>query len=94
MNQFVSEQFLDNTGNENRKINGYLVGDLLLQYSPKFSFAKNFKLKGEIRNIWNNSYSSNGYTYSYLFNGLITENYFYPQASRNFMISLILDFGQ
>jgi iron complex outermembrane receptor protein len=94
MNQYISDQYLDNTANENRKLDSYLVGDLLLEYSPGLSFAKNVNFKAEVRNLWNRSYASNGYSYSYLFGGLVTENFYYPQAGRNIMFTLQMDFGK
>jgi iron complex outermembrane receptor protein len=94
MNQYVSDQYLDNTANENRKLESYLVGDLLLEYSPELSFAKNVTFKAEVRNLWDRFYASNGYSYSYLFGSLITENFYYPQAGRNIMFTLQMDFGK
>jgi iron complex outermembrane receptor protein len=94
MNQYVSDQYLDNTSNENRKMKSYLRGDLLIEYNPQLSLFKNISIKGEIRNLWNSRYVSNGYTYSYIFGDLITENFYYPQAERNFMLSMIMEFGK
>jgi iron complex outermembrane receptor protein len=88
----VGEQFLDNTSNNNRKLNGYTVHDLRLEFQPELSLMNKIKASLEIRNIWNALYASNGYTYSYIFGDTITENYLYPQAERNVMINLGLSF--
>ena len=52
----------------------------------------NLYFKISANNVFNVMYSSNGYTFGY-YAGLdteIRENYFYPQAGRNFMVSLNL----
>jgi iron complex outermembrane receptor protein len=42
-----------------------------------------------LNNVLNASYSSNGYTYSYLYEGnMTTENFQYPQAGFNFLLGL------
>jgi iron complex outermembrane receptor protein len=44
-------------------------------------------------NIFDVNYSSNGYTYGYLGGGSETrQNYYYPQAGRNYMLMLALRF--
>ena len=46
-----------------------------------------------VNNILGNKYVSNGWTYSYISGAeQFTENYYYPQALRNFMVGLSLKF--
>jgi iron complex outermembrane receptor protein len=46
-----------------------------------------------INNVLDAVYVNNGYTYSYLFDSArLSENFFYPQAGRNFMAGLTLFF--
>ncbi len=46
-----------------------------------------------VNNIFNEKYESNGYTFGYIYdNNLITENYYYPQAGTNFLLSLSAKF--
>jgi iron complex outermembrane recepter protein len=45
-----------------------------------------------INNIFNHEYESNGYTYSYLYEGKITENFVFPQAGVNFLAGMRLRF--
>ncbi len=90
--KYVGEQFLDNTGNKNRRIAPYQTIDGRITY---ILYGKRwheiaFNLMGY--NLLNTLYSSNGYTYSYIFDGLITENFYYPQAGTNFMAGIQVKF--
>ena len=87
LSKFVGKQYLDNTSNESRKIDPYLVNDLRLGWRFQTRFTKELSLNVQVNNLFNKLYSSNGYTYGYF--GGATEyrqNYFYPQAGRNFML--------
>ncbi|WP_076420804.1 TonB-dependent receptor [Pontibacter lucknowensis] len=90
----VSKQYLDNTQNESRIIPAYQVGDLRLRYTTGFTGAlKGLELGLLVNNIFNERYAANGYTYSYKAGGeLTTENFYYPQATRNFLASVGLRF--
>jgi iron complex outermembrane receptor protein len=90
--KYVGEQFLDNTSNSDRKIEGYQTVDARISYSifPKKMKEISFNLLAN--NIFNTLYSSNGYTYSYIVGETITENFYYPQAGTNFLIGMTLKF--
>lgn len=90
MTRHVGKQFLDNT--ELRSMQDYLVQDLRINYNFKVKNIKNIGLSLLINNLLNEEYSSNGYTYSYKFGEIITENFFYPQAGTNFLLGLNLRF--
>lgn len=92
LSKYVGDQFLDNTSDENRKIDAYFVNDLVASYSLNNTFAKNITLKLLINNILSERYASNGYTFSYIFGDLITENFYYPQAERHFLLGLDIAF--
>ncbi len=92
LHQYIGRQYLDNTGNRERSLKAYHVTDLLLEFNPRVKWAKNMSIRGECRNVLNNYYSSNGYSYSYIFGEVITENFLYPQAGRNFMVTLAFGF--
>ena len=90
--KYVSKQYLDNTSNINRMIKSFLINDFEINTSFINNIFDNLYFKIYVNNIFNSMYSSNGYTFGY-YAGLeneIRENYFYPQAGRNFMISLNL----
>jgi len=91
--KYVSKQYMDNTQNSDRTINGYWVNNLRFGYDFKFAGLKNVNLGLLINNIFNKKYESNGYTYGYLSGGnRITENFFYPQAGTNFLLNLNVKF--
>ena len=73
-------------------IEDYLVNDIRLTYSVKTERLKNLELSLLVNNVLNELYSSNGYTYSYVFGGTITENFYYPQAGTNWLLGLKVKF--
>ena len=94
LSKYVGDQFLDNTSNENRKIDAFFVNDFRINYSFKTEFIKEIDLNLLINNFLNEKYESNGYTFGY-FGGPdyeVRENYFYPQAGTNFLFSVGLNF--
>ena len=90
--KYVGEQFLDNTSSDSKKIDAYLVNDLVISYSIKPSWVEEIGISLMVNNILNEMYSSNGYTYSYIFGDTITENFYYPQAGINFLAGLSVRF--
>ena len=88
--KFVSKQYLDNTSNSTRLIDPFLINDLELNVNLNNNFFKNLYFKFSINNIFNETYSNNGYTFGY-YGGLeyeVRENYYYPQAVRNYMLTI------
>jgi iron complex outermembrane receptor protein len=93
ISRYIGEQFLDNTSNKNSIIEAYFVNDFRLQYTVPNKLIKNIKIQALINNVFSEKYSSNGYTYSYIYNNTrTTENFYYPQAFRNYLIGLNLSF--
>ncbi|KQM79213.1 TonB-dependent receptor [Pedobacter sp. Leaf216] len=91
--KYVSKQYLDNTQNNDRTINGYWVNNARLGYDFKFAGVKNINLGLLVNNLFDKKYENNGYTYGYQSGGgRITENFFYPQAGTNFLLSLNVKF--
>ncbi len=90
--KFVGEQFLDNTSNEDRALDSYLVTDFLGQYFIPSKKFKEISISLKVNNIFDTLYSANGYTYSFIFGDLITENFLYPQAGANFLAGLTIKF--
>lgn len=88
-NKYVGKQFLDNTSNSKRSLDPYYLTDLRISWKLNPGFLKEISLSAMVNNIFDHQYESNGYTFSYLYNGeLTTENYYYPQAGRNYMLGL------
>jgi iron complex outermembrane receptor protein len=91
--KYVSRQYLDNTANKSRQLKEMLVHNLRFQYNFNLKSTKNMGLTLLVNNVFNKKYEANGYTFSYISRGnFTTENYYYPQATRNFLISLNLKF--
>jgi iron complex outermembrane receptor protein len=91
--KYVGKQYLDNTQSETRKLNGYWVNNARLGYDFSFKGVKNMNIGLLANNILNKKYESNGYTYGYLSNGSRTdENFYFPQAGPNFLLSLNVRF--
>ncbi|MFN9710433.1 MAG: TonB-dependent receptor [Bacteroidota bacterium] len=85
----VSDQFMDNTANEKRKLNGYFVQDLRWTWGITGNKIRKASIIVQLNNIWNLLYETNGYTYSYIYDeNLVTENFFFPKAGRNGMIGV------
>ena len=90
----VSKQYLDNTENESRTIRPYQVADMRLLYTIGFkNMLKELEFGLLVNNVFSEKYAANGYTFSYIAGGSqITENFYYPQATRNFLLSVGMKF--
>jgi iron complex outermembrane recepter protein len=89
----VGKQYLDNTSSENKKLNAYFTNDFRANYTFKIKNITVVNLGATVYNFLNEQYESNGYTFSYLYDSKVYyENYYYPQAGRNFMLSANLKF--
>lgn len=86
----VGEQFLDNTSTDTRKLNAYTTFNLQAQYTIKDVVFKEITLGVMVNNLFNELYENNGYTWGYIYGGKRTvENFYYPQAGRNFMVRVL-----
>ena len=92
LQRYVGDQFLDNTSNENRKLDAFFVNDFRLQYEVPNKLFKSLKVQLLVNNVFSENYASNGYTYTYIFGNEITENFVYPQAFRNYLVGLSIGF--
>jgi iron complex outermembrane receptor protein len=96
MSKYVGEQFLDNTSNQdnyNRKIDAFSYTNLSLNYTLNDVLFKSMTFGIQCNNLFNTLYSNNGYTWGYIAGGQRTvENFYYPQAGRNFMARLLIEF--
>ncbi|RZK93892.1 MAG: TonB-dependent receptor, partial [Hymenobacter sp.] len=90
----VGQQYLDNSTNEGRSIAAYQVLDFRLRYALHPKFMKEIELALLVNNLLNREYVANGYTYSYLgaSGNQETFNWYFPQATRNFLASVNLRF--
>lgn len=93
LSKVVGKQYLDNTSNENRKLNSYFTNDLRAIYTLKGKTLKEVNFSFLVNNLFNTLYESNGYSYSYVYEKkVITENFYYPQAGTNVLVGVNLKF--
>lgn len=89
LSKYVSKQYLDNTENDSRSLNSFYVQDVRAIYTFKTKWLKEVNIIGQVNNLFGKKYEPNGYTYSYFVGGeTVTENFYFPMAGRNFMLSL------
>lgn len=89
INKYVGDQYLDNTSNEERKLDAFYVMDARILYTINPKWLKEVRIIGQVNNVLGKEYEPNGYTFSYIYGGAqVTENYYFPMAGRNFMIGL------
>lgn len=92
--KYVGKQYLDNTQSDERKIDPFLVNDLLLNYTiAGGKHIKSITLQAMAYNIADELYETSGWTWRYEFDGVQSQdNGYYPQAGRNFMVGLLARF--
>jgi iron complex outermembrane receptor protein len=88
INKYVGRQFLDNSEKNSRSLNAYYVQDIKVSYLLNCKILKEVRFIGQLNNIFNKRYESNGYTFSYVYGGLTTENYYFPMAPLNGMLGI------
>lgn len=89
MTKMVGDQFLDNTSSQARKIDRYITNNISINYSIQKLGFEAIQISLLANNIFNYMYVSNGYTFGYISGGeRTTENFYYPQARRNFLARL------
>lgn len=89
LSKYVSEQYMDNTQDEKRKLNAFFTDDLRIGWTIKKWLFSEWRIIGQVSNLFNTKYEPNGYTYNYVYNGkLSTDNGYYPMAGTNFMVGV------
>lgn len=87
--KYVSRQYMDNTTNIERSIDPYFFNNLRVAFDKSMFGLKNLRLALDLKNLFNTSYETNGYTFGYIYDGRRSDfNYYYPQAGFHFMFSL------
>jgi len=93
IHKYVNKQYLDNTTNEDRKIDAYYINDTRASYKISTLKIKGLTFNIAVFNLFNKMYDSNGYTWGYQGGGThYQENFYYPQAGTHFMAGLSLEF--
>ncbi len=97
---YVGKQYIDNTSNEERKLDPYFVNNLRLGYEFKLKSFKSLGISLLINNLFNGKYESNAWVESYYApsasgdGSLVRGEYsgFFPQAGTNVLVNLSLKF--
>ena len=91
--KYVGRQYIDNTSSEERSLDPYFVNDIVINAEFTGKYIKKATIGLNINNILNEQYETFAWVYSYYYGGkrYAMDGYF-PQAGRNFMLSLKLDF--
>ncbi|NDV58876.1 TonB-dependent receptor [Bacteroides sp. 519] len=97
--QYVSRQYLDNTGNEVNSIDPYFVNNLHVGYTFKLKGFKSINVGATVYNLFNEKYETNGYSASSATydpeSETTTINHnpmYYPMAGTNILCNVTLRF--
>jgi iron complex outermembrane receptor protein len=91
--KYVGKQYIDNTENNNRMLNSYMLNNLLFMYSFTNKLFKELNLEFAVNNLLDKKYETNAWVYKYNEGGEqhILDGYF-PQAGINYMFRLEIKF--
>ena len=107
ISKYVGRQYLDNTSREAASLDPYFFSDLQLTYDWKPEFMGKISFSVLLRNVLDARFSTNAWTYRYIssFDARPSDPYaqleqgntynltgFFPQAGRNVMVRLGLEF--
>ncbi len=105
ISKYVGMQYLDNSSNinpagfagadanSNRTIDSYFINNIRLSYHFQTKAIKNVGVSFLAYNIFSTKYITNGATYPDIESGhVVNYNYYFPQAPRNYFVSLSLGF--
>ena len=83
---YVSRQYLDNTGNTDRSLPAYTFSDFSVSYkmSLPILMVKELKINLSVGNIFNGRYATSGWVYSSILDG-----YNHPDNNRYYQIGFI-----
>ncbi len=92
--KYVSRLFLDNTSSNDRSIDPFTVTNFGTKYSISAFGLKNIDILLQINNIFNAKYETSGYTWGSMdtSGNRSYYNFYYPQATTNYMLGLNLRF--
>ena len=98
ISKYVGKQYLDNTSSDSKSMDAYFVNNLSASFKLHPKWIKEIHINLLVNNIFSSKYVSNGYTYSYYYrpqgstDNAITEVFYYPQATINFLTGVTLKF--
>lgn len=91
--RYVGKQYFTNNQVEAQSLDAYCVTDLNLSYTFRTRTAKSVRLGVLVSNLFNTEYCSNGYGYSYMYDGDRTDmSFYFPQAPLNVLANVTVRF--
>lgn len=91
--RYVGKQYFTNNEVEAQSLDAYCVTDLNLAYTFRTRAAKSVRLGLLVSNLFNTEYESNGYGYSYMYDGKRTDmSYYFPQAPLHVLANVTVKF--
>ena len=94
VSKYVGEQFLDNSGSDAAKLDGWFVNDVRFNWNIKgMKGIRDLAFTINVRNVLNEEYESNGWSYAFINGG--ERNYLlglFPQAGTNVLGGVTMRF--
>ncbi|MEG2061483.1 MAG: TonB-dependent receptor [Alistipes sp.] len=91
--QYVGQQYFTNNEIDALSLDSYCVTNLNLSYTLRTRAAKSVRFGLAVYNLFDATYSSNGYGYSYVYDGKRTDmSYYFPQAPLNVLANVTVRF--
>ncbi|MBR9922779.1 MAG: TonB-dependent receptor [Bacteroidetes bacterium] len=94
LNKYVGAQYVDNSSSSGSLLDPYFVSDLRLawEFAPSRG-PESIALTFMVRNLFNEFYSSNGWSYRYFIDGEVDQlRGYYPQAGTHFLAGIKFGF--
>lgn len=93
LGKYVSRQYLDNTGDKDRSLDGYYTNDIRISYVIPQPLFKELGIQFMLSNIFDKKYAPNGFTYAFTEQGkTVNQNGYYPMAGTTFFAGINLAF--
>jgi len=93
VDHYIGKRYLDDTGNETRKLHPYQLTDLRLRRTFTSRTLKEFSFSIALNNITGVTYESAGASYPFIAGGrAVNSNYYFPQAGINFLAGINVRF--
>jgi iron complex outermembrane receptor protein len=91
ISRYIGKQFIDNTSNNDRILNDYLVNNIMAGYTIRTKWIKEIGFNLAVNNIFSNKYETNAWIYPYYMGGKLYESDgYFPQALVNFLFGITL----
>ena len=91
--QYVGKQYFTNNEIEALSLDAYCVTNLNIGYDHKLDSGRSVRFGVAINNLFSTLYSSNGYGYSYMWDGVrYDEAFYFPQAPINVLANVTVNF--